>query len=164
MCIRDRCGVGCLCPTPLWICATARQRRLAAPASMLVEKSLLSYSKSGGFIISVVSGVSARRLYGFVLLPGRDAWQHQQQCFGGRLPRLFQQARKRASRKSLIPVDSRVRGNDEGAGMTGNGKQLSFCILFQVLGQPAGLISPAPNPANNTVSCSGGSLYGVPNE
>jgi len=28
-------GVGCLCPTPLWIYASARQRRLAAPASML---------------------------------------------------------------------------------------------------------------------------------
>ena|GEM_PF-6362547 len=30
-----RGGIGCLCPTPLWICATARQRCLAAPASML---------------------------------------------------------------------------------------------------------------------------------
>jgi len=33
----------------------------------------------------VASGVPARRLYGFVLLPDRDAWQHQHQCFGGQL-------------------------------------------------------------------------------
>jgi len=30
-------GVGCLCPTPQWIRATARQRRLAAPISYITN-------------------------------------------------------------------------------------------------------------------------------
>jgi len=47
----------------------------------------------------VTSGLSARRLYGFVLLPGRDAWQHQHQCFGGPLRWLFQQVLRLRFRK-----------------------------------------------------------------